>query len=115
MQFQVLFKSGQAHKPLERRLPHLPHIFKTKMIRDQRFDLLYVIVRESEFAADPLGHPRAHYFVVVEADSPVGLVLAGGADIDPTPVLTRYRPASLNRKLWVAQANEFPDSASTKQ
>ena len=44
MQFQVFFKLGQAHKPLERRLAHLPHILKTKMIRDQRFDLLDFII-----------------------------------------------------------------------
>src|ERR1700676_403420 len=44
MQFQVLFKLGEAHEPLERRLPHLADILKAKVTRDARFDLFGVVV-----------------------------------------------------------------------
>src|SRR5258708_5666476 len=54
MQFQVFFKSRQANKPLQRRLPPLPDIFETKMIRDQPFHFLRVHIREAGLPADTL-------------------------------------------------------------
>src|SRR3979411_1684646 len=73
MQFQGFVKPGPAHKALERPLAHFPHIFKTKMIRDQRFDLFDVVIREAELPADPLGHPRADFDMSIEAYPRAGL------------------------------------------
>src|ERR1700682_2739553 len=69
MQFQVFLKSRQADESLERRLAHLPDVLKAQMIRNESFDLTGVIVRESEFPTDPLGHSRANVNVPVEPDA----------------------------------------------
>src|SRR5579872_13471 len=39
------------------------------MIRHQLFDLFRVVVRETQFTADSLGHPRANFDMSIEADS----------------------------------------------
>src|SRR5437588_13100623 len=69
MQFQVFFELGQSDKPYEGCLPHLVNVLKSQMIRDQRFDLFGVIVREPEFLANSLRHSRAYLDVTIEPDA----------------------------------------------
>ena len=44
VQLQVLFKSRQAHKSLERRGAHLLHVLETHVIGHQRLDLLHLVI-----------------------------------------------------------------------
>src|SRR6266853_2913600 len=65
----MLTEPGQAHKPLERRLPHLMNVLNADMIRNQRFNLLSVVVREPQLQANSFGHPCSDLDVPVEPDA----------------------------------------------
>ena len=59
VQLQVFFKSRQTHKSLECCGAHLQDVLETQMVRHERFDLLGVLVRKTQVAADVFGHTRA--------------------------------------------------------
>src|SRR5712664_4144623 len=99
MKFQVLLELREAHKTLDRRLPHLPDIFETKMIRDQRFDLLRVVIRESKFATDPLSHASAEFNMSIEAD-PCARPLGWRKGRRLAYVVKQHAPSESGRAIW---------------
>ena len=68
MQRHMLVKTRHPHETLQRRRPHPLDILKPHMVGDQRHDLLRILIREAESAADLLAHPFAHAGVPVEPD-----------------------------------------------
>ena len=69
MQLQMLVKSRQAQKPLERGLLHAMHIGETHVIVDQRENLFSLVVRESQTPQNFGSHLHANINVSVEADA----------------------------------------------
>src|SRR5208282_301139 len=77
VQFQMLVEGGQAKELLQRGLIHALDVGEAHVIRYQRQNLIGLVVREAQTAADFGGHLYSYFNVTVEADA-VGRHAEGG-------------------------------------
>jgi hypothetical protein len=72
VKFKMFVKLRKADKALEGGLAHLGDIFELHVIGDEGLDLIGVVIREAEAAAEGIGHADAHADMIVEADAVAG-------------------------------------------
>ncbi len=73
MQLEMLVKTRETHKSLERRCAHFEYILEAKMILHQGHNLFRVFIRETQAAADILSDAPTYLDVSIEPDPPVGV------------------------------------------
>jgi hypothetical protein len=78
VKFEVFVELGEADETFEGGLAHLGDVFEFHVIGDKGFDLIGVVVGETETAAEFVGHADADVDVVVKADAVAGF--GGGAE-----------------------------------
>src|SRR5215472_2663442 len=65
----MLGEAGKAHEAFEGRCAHAGNVFELHVVGDQGLDLLGIVVRKAEAAADVFGDANAYFYVLVKADA----------------------------------------------
>src|ERR1700722_16755392 len=71
MKLQMLIEVIEANEPLERSRLHLGHILEPEVICHERCDLLCILIRKSQPAADLLCHNCTHFHMSVKSNASV--------------------------------------------
>src|SRR5690349_12218327 len=72
VEFEVFVELGKADKAFKRGLAHLGDALELHVVGDESFDLVGVVIGETEAAAKGVSHANANVDMAVEADAVAG-------------------------------------------